>query len=194
MTKLRDVKYARTVVDYQLLGECVAEVAFVGRSNVGKSSILNAVCGRKNLARTSQTPGKTRTINVFEAARGRWIIDLPGYGFAVGPASERNTWPAMIEGYLLNRPSLRVVFMLIDAKVGPTRLDRQMALWLQSNAIAYRVVANKVDKIPSLLQDARRNEVAGELGLRAEDIRWVSAAKSIGMRELEREVAEELLA
>ncbi|MCX5778473.1 MAG: ribosome biogenesis GTP-binding protein YihA/YsxC [Elusimicrobia bacterium] len=192
MTKLRDAHYTRTVVDHLLLGECKAEVAFVGRSNVGKSSVLNAVCNQKNLARTSQTPGKTRTINVFETARGKWIIDLPGYGFAVGPASERNTWPEMIENYLTNRPSLRMVYMLIDAKVGPTKLDRQMAIWLQSKSIPYRVIANKVDKIPAPLQQARRKEIAGALGIRAEDMRWVSATKPIGMRELEHEVAEEL--
>ncbi|MGA2090984.1 MAG: ribosome biogenesis GTP-binding protein YihA/YsxC [Endomicrobiales bacterium] len=192
MTRLRNASYVKTVVDYQLLGDCLAEVAFVGRSNVGKSSVLNAVCGQKKLAYTSQTPGKTRTINVFEVAAGRWIIDLPGYGFAVGSATERSKWPEMIEGYLTSRPSLKMVFMLVDAKVGPTKLDRQMALWLQSNGIAYRVVVNKIDKIQTVLQENRRNEIAAEMCLRVQDMRWVSALKAIGMRELEREVAEEL--
>jgi GTP-binding protein len=190
MKRFHEARFLQAVTDPAALGACFAEVAFVGRSNVGKSSLLNAICGKKNLSFTSQTPGRTRTISAFLAAKNCWVVDLPGYGFAVGPGSERAQWQEMIEGYLKGRPSLRMVFVLVDAKVGPTKLDGQMALWLQSNAIPYRIVANKCDKVSVPAQAQRRTEVAHALGLSAENIRWVSAAKGVGIKELEREIAE----
>lgn len=194
MNKLNDVKFIRAVQDQRGLGESRAEVAFVGRSNVGKSSILNAVCGRKNMAFTSRVPGKTRVINVFAVgkAHGYWIVDLPGYGFAVGSAEERGKWPEMIEGYLNGRETLRRVYLIVDAFVGPTRLDHQMALWLQANRLPFRVIANKIDKVRAPEQDARRLAVAHELGCSPEDIFWVSASKNTGIRELQLDIAAEL--
>lgn len=189
---LHDTEYVRTVVTHEELGDCTAEIAMVGRSNVGKSSLINAVCGRRKIARTSQTPGKTRTINVYETARGRWIVDLPGYGFATGPAAERDSWAGMIEGYLLNRPALRMVFMIVDAFVGPTKLDRQMLKWLQHSGLRYRVVANKADKVPAPKAAERRAEIARGLDISATELHWVSASQSDGVRELAREMVEEL--
>lgn len=189
MNKLKNIRYLKTTANPFDLGDCISEVAFVGRSNVGKSSILNSVCGTKNLAKVSQVPGKTRTINVFGAGNNRCIVDLPGYGFAVGPESERRKWKDMIEGYILSRQSLCMLFMLVDAKVGPTSLDRQMVMWLQNNSIPFCVVANKCDQVKFHDQQKRRTEIAHELGFRPEDIRWVSAAKGTGIKELEREIA-----
>src|SRR6185369_16248007 len=105
--------------------------------NVGKSSLLNALC-RKPLARVSNTPGRTRTINVFVIGADRWLVDLPGYGFATGPAEEREGWAAMIEGYLQGRPSLKMIFVLIDGKVGPTKLDLQTLKWLEEKGLPWR--------------------------------------------------------
>src|SRR4051794_18353285 len=131
MALFKDFEYLLTEVDPARVPLCVAEAAFVGRSNVGKSSLLNALCGgRKNLARVSQTPGRTRTINVF-AAGDLWLVDLPGYGYAVGPESERKAWRGMIEGYLTSRVSLRCVYALVDAEVGPTALDLQLLEWME---------------------------------------------------------------
>jgi GTP-binding protein len=192
MTKLKTIEYLKTVINPAELGECKAEIAFVGRSNVGKSSLLNAGCGRKNMARTSQVPGKTRAINVFVIGHGPWIVDLPGYGFAVGPPAERDAWQAMIEGYLLGRPSLRMVFMLVDAKVGATKLDKQMSVWLQSNGIPFRVVANKCDKISLSKHQESRREIASALELAPEYVYWVSALKGTGIAELECAAAEAL--
>jgi len=192
MSKLNNVKYYKTVVDSSELEDSSAEVAFVGRSNVGKSSVLNSVCGEKKLAYISQVPGKTRSINVFEAARGRWIVDLPGYGFAVGPEEERLKWQEMIETYLLGRENLRMVFMIVDANVGPTKLDRQMAVWLQANCVPYSVVANKIDKISSLLIKERLQFVANELQIAIEKIFPVSATKGKGIKELAAEVRAQI--
>jgi GTP-binding protein len=188
MAKLNNVKYYKTVMNPSELEESCAEVVFVGRSNVGKSSILNAVCGDKKLAYISQVPGKTRSINVFEAARGRWIVDLPGYGFAVGPEEERLKWQEMIENYLLGRDNLKMVFMIVDANVGPTKLDKQMAVWLQANCLPYSVVANKIDKISSLKMKERLEFAAQELQIIPEKIFPVSATKGTGMKELAAEV------
>jgi GTP-binding protein len=186
---LKNVRYLKTVNDHVRLGECIAEIAFVGRSNVGKSSVISACCGEKNLARTSRIPGKTRAISVFAVAHGRWIIDLPGYGYATGSPEERSTWPEMIEGYLKNRPALRMVFVIVDAKVGPTKLDRQMVFWLQSNSIPLRIVINKSDKISVPGQAERRKAIALELECSEENVFWVSAAKGTGIRELAREAS-----
>jgi len=190
MKRLQNIRFYKSLTDPAEIEDSVAEVAFVGRSNVGKSSVLNAVCGKKDLARTSQFPGRTRAINLFSSGHGRWIVDLPGYGFAVGPESERSGWRDMIEGYLLGRPSLRMVFMLVDAKVGATKLDRQMAAWLQCSAIPFRIVVNKTDKVGPSAQTGRRVEIAHALGQSPENIGWISAVKGTGVRELEREVAE----
>jgi GTP-binding protein len=192
MIKLKDMKYLKTVVDYTVLEDSVSEVAFVGRSNVGKSSVINAVCCHNQLAHTSQKPGKTRTINVFSAGKDRWLVDLPGYGYATGPASERSSWPVMIEGYLTGRPNLRMVYIIVDAEVGPTKLDRNMTDWLTANNIPFTIVANKIDKFKNDPEQKQRTKVANDLGLRSEDILWVSAERGWGIPELVREISGQL--
>lgn len=177
------VKFLLSETDPSRLAPCAAEVTFVGRSNVGKSTLLNALC-RKTLARVSNTPGRTRTINVFEDGPQRWIVDLPGYGYASGPEEERETWQAMIEGYLTGREGLRMIFVLVDAKVGPTKLDLQMLHWLESARLPWRVVATKTDQVKASLSAARRREAAHAMGLAPEDIAWVSAEKGLGIKEL----------
>ena len=165
-----------------------SEIAFVGRSNVGKSSLINALF-KRDLARTSSTPGRTRTINIFSASPNAALVDLPGYGFAKGPAAERETWGPMIEGYLRQRPNLRRIFVLIDAKVGPTELDRHMVVWLQSANLPWRAVATKTDQVKASLTVSRRADAARRLGLLAQELAWVSVDAHIGIRELRTEAA-----
>ncbi|MBI4706380.1 MAG: YihA family ribosome biogenesis GTP-binding protein [Candidatus Omnitrophica bacterium] len=166
------------------LDDAQAEVAFVGRSNVGKSSLINALCGRHLLAKVSKTPGKTRTINVFFIRDGKWIVDLPGYGFAAVPIKERNNWKDMIEYYLSNRPSLKAIFVLVDACVGATALDRQMLAWLKSTGMPYHIIVNKIDRIAQIKLVEQRQILAVDLKVMPESILWVSAKKGTGIKEL----------
>ncbi len=161
-----------------------AEVAFVGRSNVGKSSLINALANRKQLARVSNTPGRTQLINLFAHADGGTVVDLPGYGYAKVPSKVRRDWPEMIEGYLLDRECLEMVFVLVDGAIGPTPLDEQMLDWLRANEIPHTVVATKMDKVKSSQRQRRRRDLAAGCRLEVGDVVWVSAAKNVNIDQL----------
>jgi GTP-binding protein len=158
-----------------------AEVAVVGRSNVGKSSLINALANTKQLARVSNTPGRTQLINIFEVADGGTVVDLPGYGYAKVPARVRRDWPEMIEGYLLEREPLVQVMVLVDGEIGPTPLDRQMLHWLRANDVPHTVVATKADKVKSSKRATRRRDLAAGCDLDPGDVVWVSAASGAGI-------------
>jgi GTP-binding protein len=164
------------------------EVAFVGRSNVGKSSLLNALANRRQLAKVSNTPGRTQLINLFTLPSGAAVVDLPGYGFAAVPKREQAGWQAMIEGYLLERPSLELVFVLVDAEIGPTKLDIQMLAWLRDSEVPHAIVATKTDKVRPSKRAGRRQQLAAACGLEPADVLWVSSSKGTGIDELQAHV------
>ena len=122
------------------------EVCFAGRSNVGKSSLINALTGRKGLARASNTPGRTQEINFF-TARDRYIVDLPGYGFANAPVSVVEKWQNLLKQYLSGRQTLRRVFVLIDARHGAKAVDEEIMTLLDKSAVTFQVVMTKIDKV-----------------------------------------------
>jgi GTP-binding protein len=124
-----------------------AEIAWAGRSNVGKSSLINKVIGRRGIARTSNTPGKTRQINFFRMNNTWHLVDLPGYGFARGPAVERESWRKLIEPYLTERRQLAAVAVLVDARRGLSPLDVMMFEWLTNTGRSWAVILTKIDKI-----------------------------------------------
>ena len=164
-----------------------AEIALVGRSNVGKSSLLNALAQRKHLARTSKTPGATRLINGFELGAegsGLWLVDLPGYGYAKASKAEQARWSSMAEGYLARREPLRSVLHLIDGEIGPTRLDLQTVEWLDGLELPVTYVATKTDKVRPSRRGARRAELASQLGAERGTVQWTSATKGTGIPEL----------
>jgi GTP-binding protein len=171
-----------------------AEVAFAGRSNVGKSSLINALANRKQLARVSKTPGRTRHLNLFRLPDGRTIVDLPGYGYAKAAAKVRAGWGPMIEGYVLGRDGLRAVIVLVDGEIGPTPLDVAMFAWLDANDTPYRIVATKHDKVKSAARAKRKTQLAEACGVAPQDVLWVSAAKNVNidlLRSRTREWLEE---
>jgi GTP-binding protein len=124
-----------------------AEVAFAGRSNVGKSSLFNAIAGRHDLARASNTPGRTRELNYFVAGEGKLaLVDLPGYGYAKAEKAAIKSWHRLIRGYLEGRPGLKRVFLLIDARHGPKAKDEDIMSLLDEAAVNYQLVLTKSDK------------------------------------------------
>ena len=123
------------------------EVAFAGKSNVGKSSLINALMNRKSLARTSAQPGKTQTINFYNINDAMYLVDLPGYGYAKVSESEKEKWGKMIEKYLHQSKVLKAVFLLIDIRHDPSANDKQMYDWILSNGFHPIVIATKADKI-----------------------------------------------
>lgn len=161
-----------------------AEVAVVGRSNVGKSSLLNALGNRRNLAHVSKTPGRTRLLNCYEVEPGATLVDCPGYGYAAASKATRAGWPAMIEGYLLEREPLEMVFVLVDGAIGPTTLDEQMLDWLRYHGVPHTVVATKFDKVRATKRPARKKELAAGCRLDPGDIVWASATTGDGIDAL----------
>ena len=123
------------------------ELAFVGRSNVGKSSLINSLLNRKKLVKTSQTPGKTQEINFFKINNDFIFADLPGYGFAKVPQSVQRRWRKMIENYLLRRQTLLAVIFIIDLRRDPSPLDLDLQRWLEACGVEYLLVGTKVDKL-----------------------------------------------
>jgi GTP-binding protein len=178
------IEFVTSAVDAKVLPSSPAEVAFVGRSNVGKSSLINALANRRQLARVSNTPGRTQLINMFALPNGATLVDLPGYGYAAVPGRVKQGWQKMIEGYLLDREELVNVFVLVDGEVGPTKLDVQMLEWLRANGIPHTVVATKHDKVKSAKRQTRKKELASGCMLEPGDIVWVSASKGVGIDTL----------
>jgi GTP-binding protein len=144
------------------------EVAFVGRSNVGKSSLINMVTGRRNIARTSGTPGKTTEINFFLVDDRFFLVDLPGFGYAKTSRTRREAWQKLIGRYLVGRPALRLVFQLIDSRHDPTKLDRELFQLMRESPAAHVVLLTKSDKLSGNQRQksvARARRAAAEYGL-----------------------------
>ena len=133
----------------QMPKDALKEIAFLGRSNVGKSSLLNKLCSRKSLARASGEPGKTRELNYYVINRQWYFVDLPGYGYAKLPEQIRSSWGKLIEQYLKTRKELALVIQLIDARHEPTELDMMMVGWLDYYEIPFVIALTKADKLPA---------------------------------------------
>lgn len=144
----------------------IKEFAFAGRSNVGKSSFINAMLNRKNLARTSSTPGKTRTINFYRVNDDLRLVDLPGYGYAKVAKSEKDKWAGIINRYLENRENLVETILLVDIRHEPTALDKQMYDYIIESGFSGIVIATKKDKIKKSQVDKHISIIAKKLGVK----------------------------
>jgi GTP-binding protein len=154
-----------TIPDNQL-----PEIAFAGKSNVGKSSLINALMNRKSLARTSGQPGKTQTINFYNVNSAMYLVDLPGYGYANVPESERAKWGKMIENYLHKSKQLRAVFLLVDIRHTPGANDKTMYDWIVYQGFQPIIIATKLDKLKRSQVQKALKEVRMGLGMKNEDI------------------------
>ncbi len=170
------------------------EIAFAGRSNVGKSSLINAVTGRVSLARTSNTPGRTQELNIFEAEDAPLrIVDMPGYGFAQAPKDKVASWTKLIHAYLTGRPNLRRVYVLVDGRHGPKANDLTVMNELDKTAVSYQIVLTKGDKL--LQRDLDKIIVATKAAIAKRpaahpDIIVTSSETKFGIDALRTEIAE----
>lgn len=161
------------------------EFAFAGKSNVGKSSLINALCNRKSYARTSSSPGKTQTINYYNVNDTMYFVDLPGYGYAKVSKEERAKWGVMIEKYLHTSPSLKAVFLLVDSRHEPSANDVNMYDWIVQNGFYPIVIATKADKLKRSQYQKQISVLRKGLGLRTEDkLILFSAESKMGRDEL----------
>jgi GTP-binding protein len=182
--KIETAEFIRSSHGGDYLRDGRPEIAFVGRSNVGKSSLLNRLLGRKALARISSTPGRTQAVNYFLVNRRFYFVDLPGYGYAKAGKDARREWAARVDGYLQEDPPDAVV-LLVDGKVGATPLDVQAYEYLSGLGVAVLIAATKVDKVSRGRWAAAVKEVRKVLGLEeAIPVIPVSAHSGEGIKEL----------
>ena len=189
--------FVKGVVDRAgLPGELLPEVAFAGRSNVGKSSLLNAMIGQGQLARTSNTPGRTREVNYFRLGDALHIVDMPGYGYARASKSLVKSWQRLVFDYLAGRSQLKRVFLLIDSRHGVKSNDREAMTLMDKSAVSYQLVLTKTDKLkPNELEQVSAATL-GEIGKHPAaypELIVTSAEKKIGMERLREAVARALI-
>jgi GTP-binding protein len=165
------------------------EIAFAGRSNVGKSSLINALLNRRRLVKTSSTPGRTRLINFFAVNQRFLFVDLPGYGYAKVPKSVRRSWQPMIETYLSRRTTLNGIVMLLDIRRLPDEKDRDLLRWFAAHRLPVILVLTKADKLAKSRREARRLSVAAALGIGSERLVLFSAKTREGIDALWRALA-----
>lgn len=148
--EIKQAEFLQSNTDYKLCPEAnMPEYAFIGRSNVGKSSLINMLTGRKKLAKTSSTPGKTQLINHFLIDEQWYLVDLPGYGYAKVSKKERSKWEKFIQDYLLNRENLVCVFVLLDSRIEAQKIDLEFMEWCGEKGVPFAMVFTKTDKLPS---------------------------------------------
>ena len=193
MRTLHNIEFVTTVADTHTLPPARgAEVAFVGRSNAGKSSALNALAHRKRIAFVAKTPGRTQHINFFRVGDDRYLVDLPGYGYAAVPAAVRAHWHELIGGYLQTRSSLRGVVLIMDARHPLTELDWKLIAWLKPTGRPVHVLLSKSDKLSRQTASATLGSV--EAALRQDyagcSVQLFSSTRKIGIAEAAAKVRE----
>jgi GTP-binding protein len=166
----------------------IPEIVFAGRSNVGKSSLINALTGKAGLARTSSTPGKTQTINFYRINRSCFFVDLPGFGYAKASKFAIRQWKDLIERYLVNRETIAIVVQLVDSRLPPTKQDLQLFEWLDGFRISHMLVGTKFDKLSASQKSAQVRLFSN--AFRGQTVLMSSTKTGIGCKELMKKVLE----
>ena len=182
------IKSAVVINDYPESTEI--EFAFIGRSNVGKSSLINSLTNRRNLARTSKTPGRTQLINFFDVNEDFYFVDLPGYGFAKVTEAVKKNWGKLISDYL-NSDREKIVFLLLDIRRVPSGDDIEMLKWLEHYDINYYIIFTKTDKLSNNQKFKQLKEIKRKLEFNNNDVFFYSALKNTGREELEEFIFDE---
>jgi GTP-binding protein len=186
MSAFQQIQYLASAAEpHQMPPDRGAEVAFVGRSNAGKSSAINAICGRRKLAFVSRTPGRTQMINFFSLGQENCLVDLPGYGYAKVPAEIRDRWENLLGTYLHGRVSLRGLVIVVDARHGLAPLDGQMLRWFATTGKSVHVLLTKADKLGRQQQKQQKNHVHHELAqvVPAASVQLFSSVTGDGVEE-----------
>ncbi len=185
MLKIKNVEFYKSFPNYnQMPNSSLIEFAFVGRSNVGKSSLLNDLCNKK-IAQISSTPGKTQLINFFLVNNSFYFVDLPGYGFSKASKSIKKNWPALIETYLQSRKQLKVIFFLLDIRRTPNEQDKMLNNWFkQLDDIKIFYILTKSDKLSASKAKKQKINISLELFADQQNFIYYSTIKNIGRVEL----------
>lgn len=170
------------------------EIVLLGRSNVGKSTFINKITNRKKLAYTSQTPGKTQTLNIYEINPNLVFVDVPGYGYAKVSKTQREAFGNMIEGYLLGSDKLKLALLLIDFKVGPTQDDLMMFDFLAYHNIPFVIIATKYDKIAKSKRKKQEDKIINQLGIQKDNIIFYSATDDVSVNKIKDMIENEISA
>jgi GTP-binding protein len=190
MIEFSKVAFHDSVYDLRKLPDQLCpEIAFAGRSNVGKSSLINKLVNRKNLVKTSSKPGKTESLNFFKVEDGLYLVDLPGYGFAKKDQKTRDAWQELISGYILSRSALACVVVIIDLRHELKQLDREMIDWLAVNGKPFLIVYTKADKLSNNEQAKQATALDAALNIRPAERLIFSSQTGLGCEELKKRLA-----
>lgn len=192
--QIKSASFVTSVADSNFYKSDFSEIAFVGRSNVGKSSLINLISGRRSLAKISGTPGKTKLINYFLINNQFLLVDLPGYGYAKVSKTEKTNWAGFLEEYLTSSPKLKCVYLLLDIRRTPTEQDEMMLKFLYSHRIPVKIVVTKIDTLSRSQVFNNLYIICDKIGVNRQDIILTSSQEKSGVNELLDSIESHLLA